>query len=139
MNRQDACPTDFARSKGPPWNAIREALRSVKPCRGAGNAMYNKLMKFEWDDHKNQNNLIKHGISFEEAKDVFDDPNLLTFEDNRFPYGETRLISVGKIFLTTQKKMVIVVVVHTPRGQSMRLISARKANERERKRYGQTP
>jgi hypothetical protein len=94
-------------------------------------------MDFEWDENKNQSNLTKHGISFGEARAVFDDPNLLTFEDDRFAYGEKRLISIGEMLLVTQEKMVVVVVVHTQRGQSMRLISARKANERERKLYEQ--
>ncbi|MFM7437948.1 MAG: BrnT family toxin, partial [Snowella sp.] len=81
--------------------------------------------------------LTKHGISFEEAIALFDDPNILTFEDDRFNYGETRFISIGQITLVTQSKKVIIVVVHTQRNQTIRLISARKANERERKRYEQ--
>ncbi len=62
---------------------------------------------------------------------------VLTFEDVRFNYGETRWISIGQITLISQDKNVIIVVVHTQRNQVIRLISARKANERERKRYEQ--
>lgn len=94
-------------------------------------------MNFDWDNNKNQSNLTKHGISFDEAIALFDDPNILTFEDDRFNYGETRFISIGQITLVTQSKKVIIVVVHTQRNQTIRLISARKANERERKRYEQ--
>jgi uncharacterized DUF497 family protein len=94
-------------------------------------------MSFDWDVNKSQSNIAKHGISFEEAIAVFDDPNILTFEDNRFNYGEIRLISIGQTLLTTQEKIVIVVVVHTQRGQAIRLISARKANARERNLYEQ--
>ncbi|MFM8294055.1 MAG: BrnT family toxin [Microcystaceae cyanobacterium] len=94
-------------------------------------------MNFDWDNNKNQSNLTKDGISFDEAIALFDDPNILTFEDDRFNYGETRFISIGQITLVTQSKKVIIVVVHTQRNQTIRLISARKANERERKSYEQ--
>lgn len=92
-------------------------------------------MSFEWDNDKNQSNTTKHGISFEEAIAIFDDPHLLTFEDNRFEDGESRWISIGRILLITQEKMAIIVVVYTDRGEATRIISARKANEREKKRY----
>jgi hypothetical protein len=92
-------------------------------------------MNFDWDNNKNQSNIAKHGISFEEAIAIFDDPNILNCEDTRFNYGETRFVSIGQIILVTQEKTVIIVVVHTQRNQTIRLISARKANERERKRY----
>jgi uncharacterized DUF497 family protein len=94
-------------------------------------------MDFDWDNNKDQSNITKHGISFEEAIAIFDDPNILTFEDVRFNYGETRFVSIGQITIITQEKKVIIVVIHTQRNQAIRLISARKANERERKRYEQ--
>jgi len=94
-------------------------------------------MNFDWDNNKNQSNITKHGISFEEAIAIFDDPNILTFEDVRFNYGETRFVSIGQITIITQEKKVIIVVIHTQRNRAIRLISARKANERERKRYEQ--
>ena len=59
--------------------------------------MYIYFMGFEWDGNKNQSNITKHGISFEEAIAVFDDPDILTFEDARFEYGEARLISINEI------------------------------------------
>jgi uncharacterized DUF497 family protein len=92
-------------------------------------------MNFDWDNNKNQSNIAKHGISFEEAIAIFDDPNILNYEDTRFNYGEMRFVSIGQIILVTQEKTVIIVVIHTQRNQTIRLISARKANERERKRY----
>jgi uncharacterized DUF497 family protein len=92
-------------------------------------------MNFDWDNNKNQSNIAKHGISFEEAIAIFDDPNILNYEDTRFNYGETRFVSIGQIILVTQEKTVIIVVIHTQRNQTIRLISARKANERERKCY----
>ena len=92
-------------------------------------------MNLDWDNNKNQSNIAKHGISFEEAIAIFDDPNIVTYEDTRFNYGETRFVSIGQIILVTQEKTVIIVVIHTQRNQTIRLISARKANERERKCY----
>ena len=97
--------------------------------------MYIYNMNFDWNNNKNQSNIAKHGISFEEAIAIFDDPNILNYEDTRFNYGETRFVSIGQIILVTQEKTVIIVVIHTQRNQTIRLILARKANERERKCY----
>ena len=52
-------------------------------------------MKFEWNEQKNQFNKNKHGISFEEAKEIFDDPFQLSKLDYRFSYGEERWITIG--------------------------------------------
>ena len=94
-------------------------------------------MDFEWDENKNQSNITKHGIDFEQVKPVFEDPHLLTYEDTRFEYGEKREISIGQLLLTTQQKIIIVVIVHTDRNGKFRLISARKANKQEKKIYEQ--
>ncbi|ELS04840.1 hypothetical protein Xen7305DRAFT_00045760 [Xenococcus sp. PCC 7305] len=94
-------------------------------------------MEFEWDEKKNQSNITKHGVDFQQAKRVFKDPYLLTYEDDRFSYGEIREISIGQLPLTTQQKVIIVVVVHTNRDKKTRLISARRANKRERRAYEQ--
>jgi uncharacterized protein len=53
-------------------------------------------MQFEWDENKNAQNLKKHGISFEEAQEIFDG---IVFNaiDQRFDYGEIREISIGAI------------------------------------------
>jgi uncharacterized DUF497 family protein len=51
-------------------------------------------MKYEWDEAKNRTNLAKHGLSFEDAEQVFAGP-CVTFEDDRFVYGEERLITLG--------------------------------------------
>ena len=94
-------------------------------------------MEFEWDENKNQSNIAKHGIDFQQAKRVFEDPYLLTYEDNRFSYGEMREISIGQLLLTTQQKVIIILVVHTDRNRKIRLISARLASKKERKQYEQ--
>ncbi|MEG5137705.1 MULTISPECIES: BrnT family toxin [Microcoleaceae] len=66
-------------------------------------------MQFEWDENKNAQNLKKHGISFEEAQEIFDG---IVFNaiDERFDYGEIREISIGAI-----QGVVIVTVAHTER------------------------
>ncbi len=86
-------------------------------------------MPFEWDDGKNRANLIKHGISFDEASLIFDGP-VYTLIDDRFDYGEARMLSIGLI-----RSVVAVAVVHTDRSGTTRIISARLANRRERKAY----
>lgn len=86
-------------------------------------------MKFEWDENKNRSNLEKHGISFEEASLIFEG-TVLTRIDDRREYGEAREISIGEI-----AEEVVIVVVHTKRNKKTRIISARKANRKERGRY----
>ncbi len=86
-------------------------------------------MEFDWDPAKNEANLKKHGISFDEAKYIFDGP-ILTRADDRKNYGENRDVSLGAL-----SPDAVLVVVHTERNSKTRLISARKADRRERKVY----
>ena len=86
-------------------------------------------MEFDWDYAKNEANRKKHGISFNEAKHIFDGPTL-TRVDDRQDYGENRHISLGEL-----SPDAVLLIVHTKRGDKIRLISARKANHRERKVY----
>ena len=51
-------------------------------------------MRYEWDEAKNRSNLAKYGLSFEDAEQVFSGP-CITFVDDRFDYGEERLITLG--------------------------------------------
>ncbi len=90
------------------------------------------MLKFEWDDAKAQANLVKHGVSFEEAASVFGDPLALTFPDPDHSIGEKR----GLTFGVSQTERLLV-VVHTERGRSIRIISARKATRYERGIYEQ--
>lgn len=83
-------------------------------------------MKFEWDEHKNKANIGKHGISFEQATEIFDG-QCITFEDTRSDYGEKREISIG-----VMEQVAILVVVHTDRAGVTRIISARPAQKKER-------
>jgi hypothetical protein len=87
-------------------------------------------LNFQWDENKARSNLGKHGVSFEEATTVFGDPLSLTIPDPAHSQVEDRLIVLGK---SHQQK--ILVVVHTERGDSIRIISARRASRRERKSY----
>ena len=91
-------------------------------------------MKFEWDDTKNITNQEKHGVSFEEAIEVFDDALQISKLDHRFNYFEERWITIG----TTKKKHILVVanLFFSDEGEEIiRIISARKANNSERKTY----
>ena len=86
-------------------------------------------MPFEWDDRRAAQNIAKHGIPFEYAVRVFLDPHRLDSEDSRRDYSEERRLTLGKI------EGRLFVVAYTPRGKLIRLISARKANEREQRQY----
>ncbi len=86
-------------------------------------------MQFEYDGRKNAVNLAKHGIDLADAAWVFADPMRLDAVDQRREYGEPRRVVVGEVLGR------VWVVVYTLRGEAVRLISARKANEREQKRY----
>ena len=86
-------------------------------------------LQFEWDNEKDRANREKHGIGFEEAKIIFTRP-VVTAQDDRRDYGEERFISFGRI-----GKSIVVAVVHTRRLGRIRLISARKANRKERRAY----
>ncbi len=91
-------------------------------------------MRFIWNEAKAEANLRKHGIRFEEAALVFDDPFHLT-EQDRVEGGEYRWQTTGQIF-----GVIIVVVAHTfepanEADETIRIISARRATPRERKHY----
>jgi uncharacterized protein len=85
-------------------------------------------MKYEWDEAKNQKNIAKHGLSFEDAEQVFSGP-CVTFEDDRLDYGEERLLTLGLLAGR------LVVIAHSPRDEGTRIISMRKGNRREQKIY----
>ena len=88
-------------------------------------------MEFEWDENKNKKNKEKHGISFEEAKEVFKDEDRVEYQDFRRDYGEERWKVIGQIF------GAIITVIYTIRKTAKRLISARRASRKERERYSQ--
>ena len=84
---------------------------------------------FEWDEEKAKSNENKHSVSFPFASRAFEDGNRLTVIDNRSNYGEIRYVTLARI----EKR--VYVLVYTMRNTAIRLISARKANTKEVKRY----
>ena len=88
-------------------------------------------MAFEWDEDKNKTNQRKHGISFQEASEIFEG-DIFTWVDDRKDYDEIRKISIGAL-----GNEVIIVVVHTDRNGRTRIISARPAKKIERKLYNE--
>ena len=86
-------------------------------------------MKFEWDDEKNNTNLNKHGIDFNTAKALWNDPNRIEIH-TAHPI-ENRIILIGRI----GKKLWA--SIFTMRGNTIRIISVRRARKKELKLYGQ--
>jgi uncharacterized DUF497 family protein len=91
------------------------------------------MLTFEWDVNKARSNLTKHAVSFQEATTVFGDPVSLTIPDPAHSQVENRFIVLGQ-----SHSGRILVVVHTERGDNIRIISARPASRRERKQYEET-
>ena len=89
-------------------------------------------MEYDWDKNKAVANFSKHGVSFEEAKTVFDDPLYVDFYDPDHSLGEHRFILLGK---SAQGRLWF--VFHMERNNGIRLIRAREATLSERKAYEQ--
>jgi uncharacterized DUF497 family protein len=87
-------------------------------------------LTFEWDDRKGKANARKHDIGFEEASTVFGDRLSLTIRDPAHSQVEERFVTIG-----TSHRGKLLVVVHTERGDNIRVISARPASKRERRTY----
>ena len=92
--------------------------------------MVNKVT-FEWDDDKNEVNIVKHGVTFDEAKEIFAGP-VFEFIDDRRAYGETRIAAIGVT------KGIELTVIYTVRNEVRRIISARRARRDERRTYHET-
>lgn len=90
-------------------------------------------IKFEWDEDKNLRNQMKHGVSFDLAQHAFDDPFALSAQD-RYENGEDRWQTLGMV-----GDVVLLLVAHTvlisDDAEVIRIISARRADRNERKRY----
>jgi uncharacterized DUF497 family protein len=87
-------------------------------------------MHFEWDENKNTLNKKNHGVSFEQAQEVFEDPFQISKLDFRFNYLEERWITLGSTKDTTI--LVVANLFFTDDGEEIiRIISARKANTKE--------
>lgn len=88
-------------------------------------------MVFEWDENKEKINLAKHGIDFSTAALVFGDVNRIEMFDAVHSEYENRYITIGEIHGVA----IVLLVVYTERGETIRLISARKATKQERRKY----
>ncbi|MCX7076997.1 MAG: BrnT family toxin [Methylococcales bacterium] len=87
-------------------------------------------MKFEWDEHKNKLNIQKHGVDFKDAVYVFSDPFALNLPDS-FSENEERWMLLG-----INLKEQVLLVIHTFRYENVtRIISARKATNKEKSTY----
>lgn len=85
-------------------------------------------MEFKWDEAKRQTNLDKHQLDFADAEIVFSGITF-TFEDDRFEYGEDRFITLGLL------RGVVLVLAHTERNDTIRVISMRKATKNEQRLF----
>jgi uncharacterized protein len=87
-------------------------------------------MNYIWDDKKNEANIRKHGIDFSDVPRIFDHPTVQNL-DNRHNYGEERWIAIGML-----SPHIIAVVVYVEKTEdTIRIISARKANNHEENYY----
>jgi uncharacterized DUF497 family protein len=88
---------------------------------------------FEWDESKAKANLSKHRVSLEEASTVFADIDSITITDPVHSWAEDRFVILGRSY-----RGKLLIVVHTERGENIRIISARTANRKERQTYEET-
>lgn len=92
------------------------------------------MLHFEWDKNKNQSNIKKHGISFEEAKSVFYDENARLIPDPEHSSIEERFILLG---FSNKLRMLVVVHAYKEPDEIIRIISSRKATKSESKYYNE--
>ena len=91
-------------------------------------------LRFEWDSNKATANLAKHGVSFDEARQVFEDPLAQTVHDPAHSLEERRFRTIG---LALSGRLVV--VFYTDRGDTIRIIGARPATRREQHNYEENP
>ena len=87
------------------------------------------MLEFEWDPAKAAANEAEHGITFETAREVFNDPFAMEWLDDREDYGEDRYVIIGMV------DDRVLYVAYTMRGEIIRMISARGAEPHERRQY----
>ena len=90
------------------------------------------MIKFVWDDKKNQINIKKHGISFQEAATVFQDEEALIIVDEGHSQHEERFVLIG---FSYKANLLVVCHCYRDKESAIRIISARKASRREREEY----
>jgi uncharacterized protein len=87
-------------------------------------------MRFEWDPKKAEKNLMKHGVTFQEAATVFGDPLAITFQDPDHSTVEERQLTFGQ---SLQRRLIV--VSHTERGKRTKIKNARLMDGKERVIY----
>ena len=92
-----------------------------------------KVFGFEWDEGNIEKSYEKHGVSMRESEELFTDEDVLFIEDVKHSQEEKRFIAIGKIAEGT-----VLFCAFTVRGNTIRIISSRKANKRERRQYEKT-
>lgn len=90
------------------------------------------MLRFEWDPKKAQSNLRKHGVSFEDAQTVFADENAKLIDDPDHSEEEDRFVLLG---FSSSLRLLVVCHCYRSAGKLVRIISARKAEGRERNAY----
>ena len=88
------------------------------------------MLRIEWSARKNRSNILKHGVDFEEAKSVFDDPMQLTESDPDHSMDERRYITIG---MSDRNRLLI--MAHTIEDDRIRIITAGRPTRSERKDY----
>jgi len=88
---------------------------------------------FAWDQKKNLTNIQKHNVSFEDARTAFYDPNAKIIYDPEHSHDEDRFILLG---LNRAVKLLVVCHYYNEKNETIRIISARKANKKESMQYG---
>jgi len=89
-------------------------------------------LRFEWDPRKAASNRAKHGITFDEAATVFSDEFALFMDDPEHSDDEDRFVLMG---LSSSVRLLVVVHASRENDETVRIISARRANTRERTQY----
>jgi uncharacterized DUF497 family protein len=99
-------------------------LTELRHCRSMAS-----VEEFEWDPAKAKANLMKHGVSFAAAAQVFRDTHRVEWEDIRGDYREERFVTVGEV------NAEVLSVAYTVRGDVIRMIPARRASKKEKEEY----
>jgi len=87
-------------------------------------------LQFEWDPRKAAKNRLKHGVPFQEAATVFDDPLAITYPDPDHSEGESRWLTFG---ISVEERLLV--VAHAEGGDTIRIVNARRATRNEREIY----
>jgi uncharacterized DUF497 family protein len=91
--------------------------------------MYDVVISFEWDNHKAQKNVKKHGVSFEEAASVFYDELAKILDDPDHSHDEDRFIIIGR---SQRERLIFVSHSYKEKFEIIRIISAREGTKREK-------